>query len=120
MSLTQRYSKMHTAFVLVARGHELTPFDVRVLLAVADRGGSARSDEIGADLILSSSNQSSFRRSSLGLRATGHVIGSASNGRGRVKRGERHVLKLTEKGWRTVQQFRLLADTMLGEEARSA
>jgi hypothetical protein len=88
MSLTREYTLTHQAVREVATKRELMPMDVRVLVAIADRGGVARTDELETDLGMGGS---AVRRSLLTLRPRWCEGGD--------KRGARSPIRLTDDGW---------------------
>lgn len=94
-SLTAVYSAAHGAFSYVADAHALTRFEVRLLVAVLDRGGSTTTAELEADL---GACGSSVRRASLTLRASGHVLADAGPGTSQPVRGCRARISLTAEG----------------------
>lgn len=48
--LTSTYSAIHSAIRETAGVYELQPYEVRVLLAISDRGGACSSDALRRDL----------------------------------------------------------------------
>lgn len=97
MSLTLEYSLTRQAIREVAVRHELASMDVRVLVALADRGGTARTDDLEADL---RQDGSAVRRSLIALRPRWCEGGD--------KRGARLPIRLTEEGWQTAQSVERL------------
>lgn len=95
MSVTAAYAATHDAFTSVAEFERLVAFDVRLLVAIADRGGSGRTDELQRDML---AHGSAIRRSSMTLRARGLVRATACDGTPTPKRGVRARLTLTERG----------------------
>lgn len=96
MSLTTDYSRLHRTVREVARERGLQPMDVRVLLAIAERGGVARSDELEEDLRC---EPAMIRRSMMAIRP-GLVTGGD-------KRGCRVPIALTADGQRVVDRVRV-------------
>lgn len=97
-TVTASYTATHRAFSEVAKEHGFTPFDVRVLVGIADHGGTVRTDLLSAALHVEAS---AVRRSSLALRSAGLVSVDAVDG-GRVRRGVSSRLALTASGRRLV------------------
>jgi hypothetical protein len=89
------HSVFSHALTATARVHGLTAFDVRLLLALAERGGRSRSDQLEADLL---TNGTSVRRSLLTLRPFGMVKGGD-------KRGHREPIELLPDGELVVNAF---------------
>jgi DNA-binding MarR family transcriptional regulator len=87
-TITRDYAATHSALSVVARSVGLAPADVRVLIALAERG-PARSDELERDLGIDSS---ALRRSLLALYKRGLCAGAPR------KRGTRTTVSLTDAG----------------------
>jgi hypothetical protein len=81
--------------------------DVRVLVALADRGGHACSDELESDLCLKGGT--AIRRSLLNLRPTWAVGGD--------QRGRRADIRLTINGFMVVNDFMTRLNEFQLEEA---
>jgi hypothetical protein len=76
MTLTEQYTRAHHAFAAVAREEKLTPFEVRVLVAISDLGpGAVRSDTLEQAI---GDEGSGVRRALSNLYRTGHTIGVGS------------------------------------------
>jgi DNA-binding MarR family transcriptional regulator len=88
-TITGEYAATHSALTVVARAVELAPAHVRVLIALAERNGSARSDALERDLGVDSS---ALRRSLLTLYKRGLCAGAPR------KRGTRTTVTLTDAG----------------------
>lgn len=101
MTTTASYAATHDAFISVAERERLIPFDVRLLVALADRGGRGRTDELERDML---THGSAIRRSSMTLRARGLVRATAADGGPTPKRGVRVRLTLTARGARVAQR----------------
>jgi hypothetical protein len=71
VTTTETYSTIHRALTDTALLHGLTRTEMRVVVALADRGGRSRTDEITADLCLGSG--SAVRRAIAELRRRGQV-----------------------------------------------
>ena len=95
MTATETYSRLHEALSDEAASIGLTPWDVRILLALHERGGEGRTDELEGELLCCSSQ---IRRSSLPLRAARFITADAGKGTRAPKRGTRARLVLTAKG----------------------
>lgn len=93
-TLTTGYTRLHEAFSVVAESEGLTPFDVRVLLALSDLGGDANTLELEREL---GCDGSAIRRSMIALRKSQHVVASASDGR-EPRPGVRSHLTLSARG----------------------
>lgn len=115
MTLTDRYSALHRALVDVARRRDLAPMDIRVLVALHERGGAATSEEIEQDLLCEGS---AVRRSWLVLRESSYVFTSGIDG-GRARQGVRTQLTLTAIG-RGLAEQAIAAATTNAEEAEAA
>lgn len=109
MTATGAYSRAHSAFNAIALRNGLTATDIRVLVALRERGGNASTDLLEQDLAL---HGSGVRRSGAALVAEDCVIARSVTG-GRVKRGVRSLLQLTEEGTQ-------VADDALALACRSA
>ncbi len=94
MNATQTYSVVHRWTLELAEKYGLRPFALRVLLAVADAGGSRSTLELERDLL---AEGAAIRRSLPDLRRVGLVVDRAATG-GPPKPGVRSVLHLTELG----------------------
>lgn len=105
-SLTATYTRIHDAFQTIAAEERIQPTSMRMVVAIAEHGGSATSDELEAafnDL----TGGSQIRRALLTLYSSGHAIGLARTG-GRRRRGVRTRVTLTDKGRRAAQRVELL------------
>lgn len=106
MSITETYSRVHDAMLTTADRHSLKPYDVRLLVALLERDGEARTDDLERDLC---SEGTSIRRSSLALRDA-QMITAWSSAPGRPpKRGVRSHLSLTLHGHVVAQSALALA-----------
>lgn len=94
MTVTLNYSLTHRAILKVAGQYKLAPIDVRVLVALRDRGDQAYGDELKEDL---HSEGSAVRRSIGAMRGTWLTGGD--------QRGRRVPIQLTEKGAEAVTAF---------------
>lgn len=114
MTVTQTYSKIHNVFAFWAEAHGITPYDVRVLVAVAESEGkqglypAAPTDYVQE--VLSDHNGSSVRRSVLDLYKLELAEGRGIDGKER-RPGTRTLVILTSDGFNLVR--RVLYD--LGE-----
>jgi hypothetical protein len=99
MNLTRAYSQLHRALVDAARTEHLTPTDVRLLVAIHERGGQARTDELAADLCCEGT---AVRRSVGALR--GFWLKASAEGGGKTRPGVQTVLTLTTAGRRLVER----------------
>jgi DNA-binding MarR family transcriptional regulator len=88
-TITGEYAATHSALMVVARAVGLAPAHVRVLIALAERNRSARSDDLERDLGVDSS---ALRRSLLTLYKRGLCAGAPR------KRGTRTTVTLTDAG----------------------
>ena len=79
MTATEQYTRMHNALALVAADEGLRPFEVRVLVALHEAGGSLRSDELVARLA-DGKGGSQVRRSLGPLYARVYATGGGSDG----------------------------------------
>lgn len=95
MSITAAYAAAHDAFLTVAESERLTPMDIRILVAIADRAGTARTDELEDDMRV---HGSAIRRSTAVLRDRRLVNATATDGTPVPKRGVRTRLTLTTRG----------------------
>lgn len=93
-SITASYAETHNAFQTAAYDAKLTPFDIRLLVALEERGGTGRTDELARETRVEGAQ---IRRSSLTLRAKELVVADSADG-SPVKRGARARLKLTASG----------------------
>jgi DNA-binding MarR family transcriptional regulator len=94
-SVTTAYSAAHDAFRLAAWDAEIHPFDVRLLVALEERGGTGRTDELAREMLIEGT---AIRRSSLTLRDRKLIVADAGEGTKRPKRGVRARLGLTDAG----------------------
>jgi hypothetical protein len=99
--ITKAYSVLHETFDRVASAEGIAPFECRVLLAIHECGGSARTDQLEA-LLRGRNGGSQVRRSLLRLYDTGHATGAATDG-GVRRRGIRSRATLTDRGRKAVQ-----------------
>jgi DNA-binding MarR family transcriptional regulator len=88
-TITGEYAATHSALMVVARAVGLAPAHVRVLIALAERNRSARSDDLERDLGVDSS---ALRRSLLTVYKRGLCAGAPR------KRGTRTTVTLTDAG----------------------
>lgn len=95
---TAVYSETHRAILLAARERNLRPYEVRLLLALHDRGGSGRTDQLEEDLC--EDQGTAIRRASIKLRSRRFISGAAADGSGQIKRGVRMSFVLTKRGHR--------------------
>jgi hypothetical protein len=95
------YTRTHTALVATAHETGLKPFDVRVILALHERGEEATSFELSEDL---NSEGSQVRRSLLGLYEREMCVGEAADG-GRRRPGTVTQVRLTPVGRAVVTFF---------------
>lgn len=115
-SVTRAYSAAHQAFKLAAESQPgLTSFDVRVLVALYERGGTAGSFDLAGDL---ESEGTSVRRSSLVLRHEFVVVDAVDGGR--VRQGVQSRLRLTLRGWRLAELALRHHGILRGEVAEAA
>jgi hypothetical protein len=110
--LTETYSLLHEEFVLRARLEGVSPFAIRVLLAVTEwsdlYGKPIRSDQL--ELVLLGDNDGSMaRRGLLELYRCGLVIGTASDG-GRRRPGLRSIVTPTPAGAALVREIKFVMD----------
>lgn len=108
-TLTASYARTHDAFLSVAQDTGLKPFDVRVLVALHDRGGSGRTDHLEREMW---DGGPAIRRSSLTLRTRGLIRADAGEGTSRPKRGVRARYTLTAKGRGYAQRLLALVTEM--------
>lgn len=87
------YSRLHRAMLDVAREERLTPADVRLLVAIYERGCIARTDELEADMCC----EGTMIRRSIAFLRDRYVTATASDG-GETRQGMRSVLELLERG----------------------
>lgn len=103
MTLTESYARTHAALRAVADTEGLSPFAVRVLVAIVDRGGSATTHELDADL---QAGASMVRRALVEeLYPGGFAAGTASTG-GPRRRGVVTRVALLHNGRRAVMAVR--------------
>lgn len=95
MTATEQYSRLHASIADVACQEGLVPFDVRILVALEERGGEGRTDELEAEM---RSEGTGIRRSYPTLVVLGLVCADAGEGTSAPKRGTRTRLTLTRKG----------------------
>lgn len=93
MSVTGLYSKLHRAMLDVAKRKNLTPGDVRLIVAVYERGGSARTDDITTDLRCEGTM---VRRSVCNVR--GRYASVRGIDGGEARQGIRSVITLNGRG----------------------
>lgn len=98
VSVTQSYSRTHSAFAAAASGYSFTGFDVRVLAALYEHGSLAQ-DEVA---VLLHVDAACVRRSGPVLAREGMVEREALGG-GPVRRGVPAVLLLTMRGARVAR-----------------
>jgi DNA-binding MarR family transcriptional regulator len=110
-TITQDYTATHSALTEVAREVGLARTQVRVLLALAERHGRARSDELERDLGVDSS---AVRRSLIALYERELCAGSPR------KRGTRTTVTLTEDGHAIVDMVLSRRDSLPLPDAGSA
>jgi hypothetical protein len=96
-NITAVYSRAHDAILTVAGRYGLVPFDVRLLVALLERGGEGRTDDLEWEL---RAEGAMVRRSYGGLRAVGYVEADAGPGTTEPRRGTRTRLMLTATGRR--------------------
>jgi len=107
---TQQYTRLHRAFMAAAQEHGLTPFAVRVLVAIDDELGPATTTSIAQALAVG--GHSMVRRvlvEELYGPDREFVIGEGSDG-GPRRRGVMTHLKLTRDGWEVAQDMRAYSD----------
>lgn len=115
--ITRSYGQAHNAFAMVARQHRgFTPFDVRLLVALLEHDGVARTDQLEAAMQIEGS---AIRRSYCELRAAGFLLADAGEGTAEPKRGTRARLSLTARGREIAEAALSLATSPL-EEAIAA
>ena len=95
MTVTAVYSHANEAFNAIARAHRLVPFDVRLLVALHERGGEGRTDELEVDM---QTEGTAIRRSYPPMAARRLLAADAGSGTTRPKRGVRTRLTLTTAG----------------------
>jgi hypothetical protein len=101
MNVTAVYSQAHNAMTCVARTYGLMPFDVRILVALLERGGEARTNDLEWDLRCEGTM---IRRSYPALCSVGYVLADAGPGTDQTKRGTRTRLVLTATGRRLANE----------------
>lgn len=106
--ITDTYARAHESFRAVAQDASVLPADVRVLVALHEVGGEARTDELEDRLL---SNPTAIRRSSITLRREGLILADAGPGTTRTRRGTRARLSLTAAGADIARQAVALAST---------
>lgn len=115
MSVTAPYTRAHEAFSRVA--HALpkgtTAYDVRVLVALLERGGSARMDELAGDLC-PSGDYTALRRSTSTLYGRGLATGRGADG-GERRPGTLTLVELTSRGRHAARVAYGLATQQLAE-----
>ncbi len=94
MNATLTYGRIHNALRSAAGALHTVPMNVRVLVALLDRGGAATTDELTADL---HANHSAVRRAASELYARGWACGRGSDG-GPRRVGVTSRLELTPAG----------------------
>jgi DNA-binding IclR family transcriptional regulator len=114
MSVTDVYGRVHWLLAAYARVNAIVPADVRLLVALHERGGRGTSDELWREM---ATNATAVRRSSITLRNRGLVVASAADGSVRPKRGTLLQLDLTENG-RSIAQM-VLADLAADEDSHA-
>jgi DNA-binding MarR family transcriptional regulator len=106
VSLTQRYTSTNRAFWSVGRELGMRPAAIRVLVAVADRGGRATTTELNADVDLQQSDVARMLRE---LYAAGLATGVAVDG-GRRRGGVTTRVSLTGEGRELVDRVTALVN----------
>ncbi len=94
MTATVTYGRIHTALRSTADIVQTEPMNVRVLVALLERGGAATIDELETDL---HANATAVRRAAVHLYARRWATGLASDG-GPRRPGARSRLELTADG----------------------
>jgi hypothetical protein len=94
MSLTEDYGRVHEAFLATAAHESITPSDVRLLVALLERGGTGDSFEVQQETYM---NPTQVRRSSLNLRHRGLIHATSPDG-GETRPGQRVQMELTAAG----------------------
>lgn len=107
VTVTAMYAHAHDAFATVARASLLKPFDLRVLVAIHEHGGSRRTDQLEADMQCDSS---AIRRSYPVLWIRDLLTADAGEGTPRPKRGTNTRLTLTDDGRDLARLALLLAN----------
>lgn len=106
MTITEQYTRTHEVLKEYARRLELLPFDVRVLLAVAEHGDfnsrSATYEQLYAVL---DDGGAAVRRSALALRKAGLVVIERKDGSFGSGRGVGSRARLTQPGVRLVRRL---------------
>lgn len=101
MSFTRTYGQGHDALLTTARALNLIPFDVRLLVALHERGDEGTTRDLEREM---SDLGSAIRRSSLKLRARGFIVADAGPGTTRPRRGVRARFTLTRAGSQAAQR----------------
>lgn len=104
------YSLLHRVLGETAAITKLRRFDVRVVLALADKAGEATNSELYA--LLTDTRGSMVRRSLVILDRRGYIERRSMDG-GEARRGIRHVVTLTPAGQRVVDVFRTKTQAVL-------
>lgn len=109
-TLTSTYTATHLALRTVATKSELGMLSVRILLALAERGGEATTGDLIMDTAGSRSNApgGDVRRSLTVLYRRGLAAGEATRGGPRTQ-GVMTVVRLTGDGRRLAERVRALA-----------
>ncbi len=102
-SVTAAYTAAHEAFRIAAIDHGLNPFDVRVLVAIAETGGPLRQLSTHEISHVLQTDGSAVRRSTSVLRLADLVEVDAMDG-GVPRRGVVNLLTLTARGRRLVDE----------------
>lgn len=109
MTRTAAYGATHEAFLTIAHAKRLVPFDVRLLVALEERGGEGRTDELEREMCVGGT---AIRRSSLTLRHRRLILADAGQGTRRPKKGVRARFTLTARGREIARQAILRADEL--------
>ena len=109
MTTTEAYSRTHHALACAARENGLTPTDVRVLVALHDRGGEGRTGELYEEMF---DEGTMIRRASLALRKRRFIAVRAADGSPRPKRGVQAVYRLTARGETVALRVRAILDAI--------
>jgi hypothetical protein len=115
-TFTENYSRIHDALLDAATLRGLRPWDVRVLVALEERGGRAVTDQLQDDL--RDRNGAQVRRSLITLYAQDLATGQSSRG-GPRRAGQRSVVTLTFNG-RAIARDVLRTLYLEGERDRRA
>lgn len=99
-SITASYAETHNAFQTAAYDAKLTPFDIRLLVALEERGGTGRTDELARE---TRAEGAQVRRSFKKLREEALLTADGADGL-RRRRGVRTQLKLTASGHRLARK----------------